>query len=145
MKLYLKGHLEPAMNLVAELQDTELTADEAYKLRKILLIFLVGELYGLHNLHQILQAQGINSTKLYKVWEKFTYSKLIELINKLLVKYFLDAFIPLGKGSNSQQSRSRLTIVIDHSVFKQWLKNFPIGDKFAKFFSGQFNTSVYGF
>ncbi|MEZ4886548.1 MAG: hypothetical protein R3E32_17560 [Chitinophagales bacterium] len=112
MKLYLKGHLEPAMNLVAELQDTELTADEAYKLRKILLIFLVGELYGLHNLHQILQAQGIKSTKLYKVWEKFTYSKLIQLTNKLLVKYFLDTFIPLGKGSNSQQSRSRLTIAL---------------------------------
>ncbi len=35
--------------------------------------------------------------------------------------------------------------MIDHSIFKQWLKNFPIGDKFAKFFSGQFNSSVYGF
>ncbi|MEZ4883389.1 MAG: hypothetical protein R3E32_01540 [Chitinophagales bacterium] len=145
MKLYLKGHLEPAMNLVDELQDTKLTADDAYKLRKILLIFLVGELYGLHNLHQILQAQGIKSTNLYKIWKKFTYSKLIELVNKLLIRYFLNAFIPLGKGSDSQQSRSCMTIVIDHSIFKQWLKNFPIGDKFAKFFSGQFNSTVYGF
>ncbi len=145
MKLYLKGDLEPSMNLLEELQDTKLTDDEAYKLRKILLILLVGELYGLHNLHQILQAQGIKSTKLYKIWQKFTYSKLIELINKLLIRYFLKAFVPLGKGSDSQQSRSCLTIVIDHSIFKQWLKNFPIGDKFAKFFSGQFNSTVYGF
>jgi len=133
------------MDLISFLNEDELSPDDLHKLRKMLLIFLVGELYGLHNLHQILQAQGIKSKKLYKVWQKFTYVQLLKWVNNLLLRYFFHAFIPLAKKSLSTESRSCMTISIDHSIFKHWLQNFPKGDLFDKYFSGQYNSVVYGF
>jgi hypothetical protein len=46
-------------------------------------------------------------------------------------------------------SRELVTVVLDDSVFKQWLSSFKLGEDFescyGKFFSGQTRSSVYGF
>lgn len=47
--------------------------------------------------------------------------------------------------SNSTQSRQKLTLALDGSIFMQWLKNEEFNKYFAKFYSGQYGKAVYGF
>jgi hypothetical protein len=58
-------------------------------------------------------------------------------------------FKELSDKHKSCLSRELITIVLDDSVFKQWLSTFKIGENFDScygcFFSGQFRSSVYGF
>jgi len=47
--------------------------------------------------------------------------------------------------SGSTHSRQKLTLVIDGSIFKQWLVDEEFGKYFAKYYSGQYKSAVYGF
>jgi hypothetical protein len=55
----------------------------------------------------------------------------------------------LGKKDSSSFSRELVTLVLDESVFKQWLNSFNLGEKtnsfFGCFYSGQTKSTVYGF
>lgn len=67
------------------------------------------------------------------VFEHQLYERLRELDNK----------------HSSAWSRELVTVVLDDSVFKQWLSSFQAGQDFGrcygKFFSGQTRSCVYGF
>jgi len=46
--------------------------------------------------------------------------------------------------SGSTHSRENLTLVIDGSIFRQWLPQEKLGHYFGKYFSGQINGTAYG-
>lgn len=105
----------------------------------------VGELFGLHTLNQILTASGVRSGRWWKVCKKLTFRQIERMMNELLSGVLREALRDLGRKSDSSWSRAEPTVVVDDSVFKQWLKEAGPGDYFAKFFSGQTKCGVYGF
>ena len=106
---------------------------------------LLGEMYGLHTLSSILSAFHINSNNLYKIWQGFNFRQIRLLCFTYCTEIFTEKIVQLAKQSDSSWSRKEVTIVIDGSIFKQWLKNMPHGEYFSKFFSGQTHSAVYGF
>ncbi len=145
MEDYLKGEFERSLKKLEKIQDEKLSKKSYQKLRRVLDVLLIGELYGLHTLKQILETYGIKSTNFYKLWQDFTFNQIKDFATKLSIDYFVSELKGLFEKSESTWSRSEITIVVDDSIFKQWLKNMPRGHYFDKFFSGQVKKSVYGF
>lgn len=109
-----------------------------------MLLLLVGELFGLHTLHQILDAHGIQSNNWAKVCASISYACVEQSIGRMLQGLVERQVAELASKSDSTWSRAEVTVVFDDSIFKQWLKDEPIGGHFAKFYSGQVNGTVYG-
>ncbi len=117
----------------------------AVEAKKTLHLLLVGELFGLHTMRQILQANGLKSNNWSKVCKSLSYKKISLFVNHALLHALRTRLVELGSKSASTWSRAEVTIVLDDSIFKQWLSNEPIGEHFAKYFSGQVGKAVYGF
>lgn len=133
------------MEIIDHLESLNLSSKERAKLKKVLEILLLGELLGLHTMSSILSTFHIKSNNLQKLWQGFNYEKIQILANQMSINNFTKKIVEVSQKSESTWSRSEVTIVIDDSIFKQWLKNMPIGKQFAKFFSGQTHSTVYGF
>lgn len=65
-------------------------------------------------------------------------------MNQWLWQLFTPEFQRLIDCSTSTHSRENLTLVIDGSIFRQWLPQEKLGQYFGKYFSGQINGTVYG-
>lgn len=109
-----------------------------------MLLLLAGELFGLHTLRQILDAHGIRSNNWSKVYAGISYASIEQTISRMLLGLVEQHVTELALKSDSTWSRAGVTVVFDDSIFKQWLKDEPIGEYFAKYFSGQVNGPVYG-
>ena len=66
-------------------------------------------------------------------------------INALMTGTLKEELIRLGHQSDSTWSRSEVTMVIDGSIFRQWLKEGDESGHWGKYFSGQFGCGVLGF
>jgi len=73
-----------------------------------------------------------------------SYSCIEYAIQGMLLGLLQKQMMKLRLKSASTWSRAEVTMVFDDSIFKQWLKNEPIGGYFGKFFSGQVHATVYG-
>ena len=144
-QLFIKDRIAESLSIIDTLQQCNLSAKDQAKLKKVLEIFLLGELLGLHTMTSILSTLHISSNNLQKLWQGFTYQQIGLLCSELMVSDFTKQLVQLSKKSESTWSRANVCIVIDDSIFKQWLKNMPIGGLFAKYFSGQTHSTVYGF
>lgn len=145
LQSFLKSEREKSFSLIDELEELNLDSKSQVKLKKVLEIMLVGELYGLHTLSEILSTFHITSNNLQKIWQGFNFNQIRIFCLNYCEDLFSEELIKIAKKSDSTWSRKRLTIVIDDSIFKQWLQNMPHGEFFAKFFSGQTHSTVYGF
>jgi len=132
-----------------ELEGIELKGESLYQFKQLILLLLIGELYGLNTLKKILSSVGISSKNCYKVWGKFSYNTLYELISQGLVNDFKEHLSELCQLSESSWSRAELTIIIDETIFKTWLKcridDECYAEYYGKYFSGQTHKSEYGF
>lgn len=133
------------MAIINDLKSEELNKKNKGKLQKVVELMQIGELCGLHTLNSLLSALGIKSTQYYKLWKGCTLKQSKELLDTYCELEFTEHLVALAQKSSSSWSRAEVTIVIDDSIFKQWLKNMPIGTYFAKYYSGQTHCSVYGF
>ena len=109
-----------------------------------MLLLLVGELFGLHTMHQILDARGTRSNKWPKVLASISYACIEQPISRMLPGLAEGRVAGLASKSESTWSRAEVTVVFDDSIFKQWLKGEAVGGYFAKYFSGQVHGTVYG-
>lgn len=137
--------MEESLEIIDHLESLNLPPKNKAKLKKVLEILLLGELLGLHTMSNILSTFHIRSNNLQKLWQGFNYEKIQLLANQMSISNFTKKIVEVSQKSESTWSRAEVTIVIDDSIFKQWLKNMPIGKQFAKFFSGQTHSTVYGF
>jgi hypothetical protein len=157
-KKYFAGKYEASLNIFDELPQllpptSDFTQAQSNQLKKLLRIFYLGQLVGLPTLNTILQRFEIKSNK-----EQVNYNKLCKkLSNSLIHQIFEYVFeVTLSEAlkqgcskHDSTWSRELLTIVLDDSVFKQWLDQQGATEKFeccySRFFSGQCGQMVYGF
>lgn len=107
----------------------------------------------LPTLHSILSEYEIKSSKTFscfnKLYKDLTVSVLMKCFEQVFELEIATKFRELNSKHKSCLSRELVTVVLDDSVFKQWLGAFKVGESFDScygcFFSGQFKSSVYGF
>lgn len=152
----MEGHFQKDLNVFDELQkriDTkDCTKKQLSTLRKFMELFLVGQLVGLPTLNAILTRYEIisnNHQKKYKSIHKNLSNKILRKIFEFVFENYLSMELQeMLKKDESIWSKKLVTVIIDDSVFRQWLgslKSIKSFDGcFDKFFSGQFKTAVYG-
>lgn len=134
---------------MGELDEGDLEGVSIYQFRQTILLLLIGELYGLNTFKKILSSVDITSKNCYKVWGKFSYQDLYDLISQGFVEQLKERLNELCQLGESSWSRAEVTIIIDETIFKTWLNCRFDDDKYAvyygKYFSGQTHKSEYGF
>ena len=115
------------------------------KIQKVLLLLLVGGFYGMNTLNKILTNYGVKGNDYQQLWQRLSCRELLGMMNEWLWQLFSVEFCKRLLQSGSTQSRQKLTLVIDGSIFKQWLVEEEFGKYFAKYYSGQYKNAVYGF
>lgn len=137
--------MEQASKLIEQVSTRRLEDRLRRKFEKVLLLLLLGELYGLNTLHKIMSSYGVNSNNYQKMWQKISCRNLVGMMNEWLWLLFGEEFEKRLFQSGSTHSRQKLTLVIDGSIFKQWLDGEEFGQYFSKYYSGQYKSTVYGF
>lgn len=141
----MRNQLDKSEELLDSLRTLDLDAKSKLKFKRVLNIMSLGSLYGLNTLSQILSALHIKSNNLHKIWRTANYQQVQSFVKHFGEDNFKTDLIALAKKDDSAWSRAHVTIIADDSIFRQWLKNMPQGKEFAKFFSGQYHKTVYGF
>jgi hypothetical protein len=72
IRLYFDGKTTECFDLLDSLHLDEPTGTEKSRLKKTVLLLLVGELFGLHTLRQILDAHAIKSNNWAKVYARIS-------------------------------------------------------------------------
>ncbi len=122
-----------------------LSPQERGQVHKVVCLQLIGTLYGANNLTELSAICGIKSNKASKIWQKISHTQIQIIFNHAARSAFSKAFLALCRQSDATQSRAEATIVGDDSIFKHWFANEELGEYFARFFSGQSKSVVYGF
>lgn len=131
-------------SLLAQLSEQELSGKRAQEFHQLVMCLLLGELFGLKSLHQLLASYGISSSRPHQIWQHVSTRDLVAIMNQWLWQLFSPEFVRLVERSGSTHSRENLTLVIDGSIFQQWLPREKLGQYFGKYFSGQINGTTYG-
>lgn len=122
-----------------------LSPRERGKVHKVVCLQLIGTLYGANNLTDLSAICGIKSNKASKIWQTLSHTQIQTLFNHAARAAFSEQFLALCRQSDASQSRAEATIVGDDSIFKHWFSDEEVGEYFARFFSGQSKSVVYGF
>jgi hypothetical protein len=148
MKDFMSNKVESCFARMNQLELVKIPVYDRGNVQKVALLLLVGTLFDLTTLREILTLYGIKSNKYGKIWQKLSHKQVYDLFVLGSRQHFKEAFSKLLKQSESSQSRAEITIVGDDSIFKQWLKGRESEENsefYGKFFSGQYKTTVYGF
>jgi hypothetical protein len=148
IKDFMSNKVESCFARMNQLELAKIPVYDRGNVQKVALLLLVGTLFDLTTLREILTLYGIKSNKYGKIWQRLSHKQVYDLFVLGSRQHFKDSFSKLLKQSESSQSRAEITIVGDDSVFKQWLKgceNEENSEFYGKFFSGQYKTTVYGF
>lgn len=145
------------MNVLDSLQDSlegiNLSAAQKQELQKMQGIFFLGQLVGLPTLQSTLTKFGIQSNglqvKYKKLCKALSINKIRSIFEFIFESQVAEALQKLSQKDSSAWSRELVTLVLDDSIFRQWLTSQnPEADFegfYACFFSGQYKASVYGF
>lgn len=145
VKNFCAGHFEESWKLILSLNPESLSEKNERNLHKILNLLILGELFELHNLSQLLFALGLDATTLYRNWKKLSHRQILDLVNHCFAVIVRDRLRELCRKSESTWSRKKVTLVLDSSIYKQILSRGKEHPEFDKFFSGQVNATVWGF
>lgn len=145
MSRFMKHEIEEAIAVVNHLEAIKIPVSEQGKVQKVVMLLLAGTLYDMSTLTEILSLLGIKSNNYSKIWQKLSHKQVYDLFVMGSRQLFSKEFTKLLAQSESSQSRAEITIVGDDSVFKQWLKNVENDAFYGKFFSGQYQKTVYGY
>jgi hypothetical protein len=153
VKKYFKGEYQTSLNVIEQIESKGIDGTQISSFQKLLQIFFIGELVGLPTLNSILQKFNIKSNRQQinykKICKSLTVSKLRSIFEYIFEHEISKELIALAQKDKSNWSREFVTVVLDDSVFKQWLDqrlvNQGLDQYYGKYFSGQFGTSVYGY
>jgi hypothetical protein len=140
-------------SLQNSLEGLDLSSAQTQQLQKMQRIFFLGQLLGLPTLQSILSKFGILSNGLavkYKqLCKALSINKLRSIFDFIFENQVAEALQKLSEKDPSAWSREIVTLVLDDSIFRQWLNSQEPAQDFegfyACFFSGQYQSSVYGF
>lgn len=121
-------------------------------------IFFIGELVGLPTLNSILEKFDIKSNtqqiNYKKICKSLTVSKIRNIFEYIFEHEISKELIELSQKDSCCWSRELVTVVLDDSIFRQWLdqslekqglEGYYGKRNAARYFSGQFGTAVYGY
>jgi hypothetical protein len=145
MSRFMKHEVEEAIAVINQLESIQVPVSEQGKVQKVVMLLLAGTLYDMNTLSEILSLLGIKSNNYSKIWQKLSHKQVYDLFVMGSRQLFSKEYTKLLAQSESSQSRAEITIVGDDSIFKQWLKNVENDPFYGKFFSGQFQKTVYGY
>lgn len=150
VKQFLQGHFEAGLNKLNELNPELLTKKDFVLFKKVSHIYFLGQLLGLPTLHSILTYYGIKSNSLRinlnTLNTTLSRRKVIEIHEKIFQNNARQILEELLSKDSSVLSKKSVTIVIDDSIFKQWLQDLIGKDPYyGCFFSGQYHSKQYGF
>lgn len=145
MSDYKEGKLEEASKIINSLIHRKTDERTKHKIQKILLLLLYGEFYGINTLNKLLTNYGLRGNDYQQVWQNLSCKRIVGLMNAWLWQLFSLEFTKRILQSGSTHSRQRLTLVLDASIFKHWLKDGEFCKYFGKYYSGQYKKAVYGF
>jgi hypothetical protein len=123
-------------------------------LGKLMSVFFVGQLVGLPTLKSILTKLGIKSSghhvKYKKLCKDLTDNKIRCIFEHIFELHLSHKLGELSAKDSCIWSRELATVVLDDSIFKQWLtqeleKRGLDCAYYGCFFSGQFKAAVFGF
>jgi hypothetical protein len=139
--------------IVPLVEGSDMCVEENRDFQHLMQIFFLGELVGLPTLSSILTKFDITSNlrqiKYKQLCKRLTLSKIrkmYECVFEYEVKSILES---MSQKDSSCWSKEIVTVVLDDSIFKQWLGQ-SVSEKgldsyYGRFFSGQFKTCVYGY
>jgi hypothetical protein len=156
-KKYFKGRFEKDLNILSTFQatfsDTPLDELDRLQFQKMQSIFFIGQLVGLPTLQSILTKFGIQSNSLQirytKLCNRLSINKIRKMFEYIFEQQISEQLVSMNEKDSSIWSKNLVTLVLDDSIFKQWLKkkceDIGFEDYFGCFFSGQYKAAVYGF
>jgi Transposase DDE domain len=146
---YIGGKVPDCFSLLSEISESDLAGLDKSLFQKTLILLLVGEFFGCHTLNQILTVEMVPSGTWHSRLASLTYRQIELAVCSILKQTGLAALGDLAKKSDSSWSRAAVSLVIDDSIFKQWLTHGKIdpatAEYFDRYFSGQTKSVVYGF
>jgi hypothetical protein len=146
---YIGDKVPDCFSLLSEISESDLSGLDKSLFQKTLILLLVGEFFGCHTLSQILTVEMVPSGTWHSRLASLTYRQIELAVCSILKQTGLEALGDLAKKSDSSWSRAAVSLVIDDSIFKQWLTYGKIdpatAEYFDRYFSGQTKSVVYGF
>jgi hypothetical protein len=157
VKKYFHGKYTTDVSVIdklsTQLEGVELSKEDRCYLSRVLRLFFLGQLVGLHSLHAILTRFEIISSREQTCYKKMckklsnnTFHKIFEFFFEEEIRNVL---VEKLRKHDSSWSRELVTAVIDDSIFKQWqTSSDPDKDYercYGKFFSGQVSQTVWGY
>ena len=137
-----------------DLKDFPLSPEEVRSLQKVMKVLFLGQVVGLPTMNSILEKYELRNNQhkvcYKKICKKLSINEINRLFDKLFEQQLLSKLSELTKKDSSCWSRELVTVVLDDSIFRQWLKEQGCLDDFEaayynRFYSGQFCAAVYGF
>ena len=126
---------------------------EEEQLKRLVSLFFLGQLVGLPTLNSILENYGISNGKHQrnhnKICKKLSLSTFKVIFEDLFEQQLGASLAILSEKHTSCFSREPVTVILDDSIFRQWLTGGKTSDIFegfyGRFFSGQCGRAVFGF
>jgi hypothetical protein len=155
---YLAGQYSEGIEIFAELHnlvvDADLTVGEAENMRKLFMLFMLGQLVELETMRQICVSCGITNSQHQVCYtalcSKLSQPQLFAFFEEAFQKALKAKLAPMLLKHGSNFSRDLVTLAMDDSVFKRCFSYSKEQDEefdryFGCFFSGQFGKAVWGF
>jgi hypothetical protein len=146
---YINDKVPECFGLLSEISESDLSGLDKSLFQKTQILLLVGEFFGCHTLNQILTVTMVKSGTWHTRLASLSYRQIELAVCAILKEVALDVLTDLAKKSDSSWSRAAVSLVIDDSIFKQWLTHGQLdpatAEYFDRYFSGQSKSVVYGF
>lgn len=146
---YIDGKVPECFSILSSISESDLEGLDKSLFQKTLILLFVGEFFGCHTLNQILTVEMVKSGTWHTRLASLTYRQIELAVCAMLKEEALHAMTDLAKKSESSWSRAAVSLVIDDSIFKQWLTHGKVdpatAEFFDRYFSGQSKSTVYGF
>ncbi len=89
---------------------------------EVIMVLLVGMLWGLYNPHQVAQQLGVSPQELYATLNRLSATEWRRLLDEMMLERALARLRPYAQGSAATKSRRQASLSIDDSVVKRYGK-----------------------
>ena len=159
VKKYFSGHYTASCSVFTDLKSAIEGVDIDEKtmshLQRLLQIFFLGQVLDLHTLNSIFVHFGITNghqkVNYKNIRKSLTNNKLHQIFDYVFEQQLASVLRSLAQKDSCTFSRTLVTVVLDDSVFKQWLtmqlETLSAEDAqfYGSFFSGQIGRTAWGY
>jgi hypothetical protein len=147
---FIRDDFKAGLDQLSTLDTIHFSTKDMAILNKINLLYLLGNIIDLVTINSILEHTGVKDKKgkisLPNLLKNISYKNLTDLFEQAFLQNVELKLSEMCAKDSCIFSREYATIILDDSIFKQWLKKLVGKDEdYGCFYSGQFNSKVFGF